>query len=535
MAEQLEKVLVPDLGGAADVEVIEIAVKPGDTVAVEDALITLEGDKASMDVPSPKAGVVAEINVKVGDKISEGALILTLEAEGATKSDTASEQPEDATAKTASAKESDSAEPKQQTTQSDPATSSVKEVKIPDIGGASDVDVIEVSVKPGDQVAADEALITLEGDKASMDVPAPFAGEVTEVKLKVGDKASEGDVILLMKTAGDASKPSEAKSDKPAAAPAKATQTKPTATKESTSNDDIHAGPAVRRTAREVGIDLTKIKGSGAKGRITKDDIKNYVKGKIQQADNGGFGLPPAPKIDFTKFGEVETQPLSKIKKISGKGLHRNWVSIPHVTQFGEADITEMEAFRQSQKEAAQQQNIKLTPLVFIMKAVVATLKEFPIFNASLDESGENIILKKYVHIGVAVDTPNGLVVPVIRDVDKKGLFDLANELGAISKKAREAGLGLADMQGGCFTISSLGGIGGTAFTPIINAPEVSILGVSRSEMKPVYQKSSNEFVPRLMLPLSLSYDHRVVDGADGARFMVSLTKRLADIRTILL
>jgi len=420
----------------------------------------------------------------------------------------------------------------------------IEKVLVPDIGGAEDIDVIEVAVKPGDTIAVDDTLITLESDKASMDVPSPSAGVVADIAVKVGDKISEGGLILNLKVSAQAKpeaaeKPKEEKpEEKPAVAEEKPKEEKPIevkAEKEVKLGVDVHAGPAVRRIAREVGIDLNKIKGTGEKGRITKDDVKNYVKTKIQQAESGGFGLPPAPQVDFSKFGEVESQALSKIKKISGMFLHRNWVSIPHVTQFGEADITEMEAFRQSQKEIAQQQGLKLTPLVFIMKAVVATLNEFPIFNASLDSSGENVIIKKYIHIGVAVDTPNGLVVPVIRNVDKKGLFDLAKELGEMSQKARETGLSLKDMQGGCFTISSLGGIGGTAFTPIINAPEVSILGVSRSEIKPVYQKAKNEFVPRLILPLSLSYDHRVVDGADGARFMVSLTQRLADIRTILL
>jgi len=420
----------------------------------------------------------------------------------------------------------------------------VEKVLVPDIGGAEDIDVIEVAVKSGDTIAVDDTLITLESDKASMDVPSPSAGVVADIAVKVGDKISEGGLILNLKVSAQAKpeaaeKPKEEKpEEKPAVAEEKPKEEKPIevkAEKEVELGVDVHAGPAVRRIAREVGIDLNKIKGTGEKGRITKDDVKNYVKTKIQQAESGGFGLPPAPQVDFSKFGEVESQALSKIKKISGMFLHRNWVSIPHVTQFGEADITEMEAFRQSQKEIAQQQGLKLTPLVFIMKAVVATLNEFPIFNASLDSSGENVIIKKYIHIGVAVDTPNGLVVPVIRNVDKKGLFDLAKELGEMSQKARETGLSLKDMQGGCFTISSLGGIGGTAFTPIINAPEVSILGVSRSEIKPVYQKAKNEFVPRLILPLSLSYDHRVVDGADGARFMVSLTQRLADIRTILL
>lgn len=409
-----------------------------------------------------------------------------------------------------------------------------KEIKIPDIGGAKQVDVIAVLIKAGDTIAIDAPLATLEGDKASMDIPSSDAGVVESVLIKVGDKVSEGTVICTIKEAGA--------TDKPVAKASSSNQTvTPLATKEvelpaptpASESSTAHASPAIRRLARELDINLSQIKGTGEKNRITKDDIKNHLS---RGASSGGTGLNllPQPVVDFAKYGAVESQPLSKIKKISGANLHRNWVMIPHVTQFVEADITELEQFRQENKDKAVKKGFKLTPLVFIIKAVVSALRKFPQFNASLDSSGEQLILKKYFHIGVAVDTPNGLVVPVIRDADKKGIFDLAKELEAISAKARDGKLTMADMQGGCFSISSLGGIGGTAFTPIINAPEVSILGVSQSSMKPVYQKDGT-FLPRLMLPLSLSYDHRVIDGADGARFSVYLSQCLSDIRTLLL
>lgn len=401
-----------------------------------------------------------------------------------------------------------------------------KEIKIPDIGTANPVDVIAVFIKAGDTIAVDTPLITLEGDKASMDVPSTEAGVVESVLIKVGDKVVEGSVICSVRVSGKqvgAGEKSEA-SLTLSVAPAPPLQTHPPISTHAHTHT-LHASPSIRRIAHELDIDLSKIKGTGEKNRITKDDIKNY----LSRGAVGGFNLLPQPIIDFSKFGTIESQPLSKIKKISGTNLHRNWVSIPHVTQFIEADITALEKFRQENKGKAAQQGFKLTPLVFIMKAVVAALKKFPQFNASLDVSGEHLILKKYFHIGVAVDTPNGLVVPVIRDVDQKDIFALAKELDQVSKKARDGKLSMTDMQGGCFSISSLGGIGGTAFTPIINAPEVAILGVSQSIMKPLYQK--NNFVPTMMLPLSLSYDHRVIDGADGARFVVYLAQCLADIK----
>ncbi len=419
---------------------------------------------------------------------------------------------------------------------------------MPDVGGAAEIDVIELLVKVGDHIKVDTPLVTLESDKATMEVPSSDAGVVKELRLKVGDKVSTGAVILVLDV-GAADQPAKvsASSSAPVAQKTVAVEAPPPVTKpiivEEEDDDvdledgvDVHAGPAVRRIAREFGVDLGLIQGSGPKSRIVKEDVQQFVKSRLSQAsttNTGGAGLPTAPVVDFAKFGPVHSLPLSRIKKVSGKNLHRNWLLVPHITQFNEVDISELEVFRLAQKAATEKQGIKLTPLVFIMKAVVASLKAFPQFNASLDSSGENLILKNYFHIGVAVDTPDGLVVPVIRDVDQKGLSVLAKELSVISEKARNKQLTANDMQGGCFSISSLGGIGGTAFTPIVNVPEVAILGVSKSSYKPVYQ--DGQFVPRLMLPLSLSYDHRVIDGADGARFIVHLSAMLADIRNLLL
>jgi pyruvate dehydrogenase E2 component (dihydrolipoamide acetyltransferase) len=420
-----------------------------------------------------------------------------------------------------------------------------QQVLVPDIGGFKDVAVIEVAVKAGDSVKAEDTLITLETDKATMDVPAPFDGVIKELKIKVGDKVSEGVLIAVMETSATAapSEPAPAPAPAPAAAPVAAAPAPvaapaPAPAASAPSGGKSHASPSIRRFARELGVDLSQVKGSAPKGRITKDDVQNFVKAALAAPRGagggvGGIQLLDMPLVDFAKFGEVESKPLSRIKKISGANLHRNWVMLPHVTQFDEADITEMEAFRKQIGAEYAKQGVKITPLAFLLKAVAATLQQFPEFNASLDASGENLILKKYYHIGVAVDTPDGLMVPVIRDVEQKGLVQLAKELGEISQKARDKKLSAADMQGGCFSISSLGGIGGTAFTPIINAPEVAILGVSRSSMKPVYQ--DGQFVPRLMLPLSLSYDHRVIDGASGARFTTALAQILSDVRRLAL
>ena len=527
-----QAVNIPDIGGAVDVDVIELLVKAGDTIAVDDPILTLESDKASMEIPSSVAGTIETVHVKVGDKVSEGALMLTVVPAGEQSTSQASKPVAEATQEKAAAEPQAAVAAQSET------------ITVPDIGGTAAVDVIEVNVAIGDVIKQEQSLITLESDKASMEVPSPLAGTVESIAMKVGDKASEGDIILTLKTT-TASTPAKSADNAPApkvSTPTKETAPAPTASKPSTpkadvGNDrDVYAGPAVRQLARELDIDLKQITGTGRKGRIQKEDLTQFVKKAMSggSANSGlGFDLPPLANIDFAKFGKVTTQPLNRIKKLTGRFLHRNWLTVPHVTQFDEADITELEAFRKLYKAKAEAQGFKLTPIVFVIKAVVAALKAFPQFNASLDETGENVILKSYYHIGVAVDTPNGLVVPVIRDADKKGIYELAAELGEISKKAREKGLTPADMQGGCFSISSLGGIGGTAFTPIVNLPEVAILGLSKSAMKPVYQ--NGEFVPRLMLPMSLSYDHRVIDGADGARFTRFLADGLADLRLALL
>ncbi|MBR9875161.1 MAG: pyruvate dehydrogenase complex dihydrolipoyllysine-residue acetyltransferase, partial [Vibrionaceae bacterium] len=425
-----------------------------------------------------------------------------------------------------------------------------KEVNVPDIGG-DEVEVTEIMVAVGDTVEEEQSLITVEGDKASMEVPAPFAGTVKEIKIAAGDKVSTGTLIMVFEVAGAAPAPAAAPAQAAApvvAAPKAEAQAAaaPAATGDFKENDEYaHASPVVRRLAREFGVNLSKVKGSGRKSRILKEDVQNYVKEALKRLESGAaasgkgdgaaLGLLPWPKVDFSKFGETEVQPLSRIKKISGANLHRNWVMIPHVTQWDNADITALEAFRKEQNaiEAKKDTGMKITPLVFIMKAVAKALEAFPAFNSSLSEDGESLILKKYVNVGIAVDTPNGLVVPVFKDVNKKGIYELSEELMAVSKKARAGKLTAADMQGGCFTISSLGGIGGTAFTPIVNAPEVGILGVSKSEMKPVW--NGKEFEPRLQLPLSLSYDHRVIDGAEGARFITYLNSCLSDIRRLVL
>lgn len=565
MANVIE-VKVPDIGNAKDVEVIEVMVKPGAVINKDDSIITLESEKSSMEIPAPESGVVKEIKLKVGDKVSEGHLILTLEAQEAAAVEEKKAEPAPAavaapvaTKAAAPSKLSDLAAKLEPTKPaavpaSAPAPAlatgkaEIKEVVVPDIGNAKDVEIIEVMVKVGDSVAEDQSIVTLEGEKATMEIPSPFTGVVKEINVTVGKRVNKNDLLMRVETqtgaavsAPVAAAPTQATEVASAAPTSSPAPTKPVAAVEtsiiSETSSEVHAGPAVRRMARELGVNLTLVRGSGPKNRIVTEDLQNYVKAQLAQAKAApaasGFAFPEMPKVDFTKFGDVETKPLSRIKKISGQNLHRNWVGIPHITQFDEADITEMEAFRVAAKAEADANGVKLTPLVFLMKAVVAALKKYPAFNSSLDSTGENLFVKKYYHVGVAVDTPNGLVVPVIRNVDQKGMFELAKELAAISTKARDKGLALADMQGGCFTISSLGGIGGTAFTPIINAPEVAILGVSKSSMKPVYKDGT--FVPRLMLPLSLSYDHRVIDGAEAARFIVYLAQQLTDIRRLLL
>ncbi|OQN45085.1 pyruvate dehydrogenase complex dihydrolipoyllysine-residue acetyltransferase [Vibrio cholerae] len=530
-AAALKEVQVPDIGGD-EVEVTEIMVKVGDVVAEEQSLITVEGDKASMEVPAPFAGTVKEIKIAAGDKVSTGSLIMVFEVAGAAPL----AAPVQAAAPAAAAA---------------PAVAALKEVQVPDIGG-DEVTVTEIMVNVGDSISEEQSLITVEGDKASMEVPAPFAGTLKEIKVATGDKVKTGSLIMVFEVAGAApvAAPVQAAAA-PAAAPAQAAT--PAAAAPATSgefqenHEYSHASPVVRRLAREFGVNLAKVKGSGRKNRILKEDVQNYVKEALKRLESGAqaaasgkgdgaaLGLLPWPKVDFSKFGDTEVQPLSRIKKISGANLHRNWVMIPHVTQWDNADITELEKFRQEQNamEAKRDTGMKITPLVFIMKAAAKALEAFPAFNSSLSDDGESLILKKYVNIGIAVDTPNGLVVPVFKDVNKKGIYELSKELAEVSKKARGGKLTAADMQGGCFTISSLGGIGGTAFTPIVNAPEVAILGVSKSEMKPVW--NGKEFAPRLQLPLSLSYDHRVIDGAEGARFITYLNECLSDIRRLVL
>lgn len=542
------EVKVPDIGGDADVEVIEVLVAVGDVIEPETGLITLETDKATMDVPAPAAGKVLELKVNVGDKVSEGSLVLILESAGTANNVT----PAVATAPAAATESSSAPVPEPASEASTESSTAVIDVKVPDIGGDTDVDVIEVLVSVGDKIDAETGLITLETDKATMDVPAPKAGVVKSVDAKVGDKVSEGSLVITLEvtTAGAPATPA-LKPAAPASAPQAASVPKPPpvphhpSAGEKNSGGKVHASPSVRRLAREFGVDLAQVKGSGRKGRILKEDVQSFVKYELSRPKmnagssvgkgSGGLQVLPPPKVDFSKFGEVEEVALTRIQKISGPNLHRNWVTIPHVTQFDEADITEMEAFRKQQNAVAEKKKlgIKITPLVFMMKAVADALKAYPVFNSSLSESGESLVMKKYYHIGIAVETPNGLVVPVVRDVDKKGIFEISKELMEISVKARDGKLKATDMQGSCFTISSLGGIGGTAFTPIVNAPDVAILGVSKSEMKPKWNGS--DFEPRLMLPLSLSYDHRVIDGAVGARFSVHLSNVLGDIRQMLL
>ncbi|HHF3231051.1 TPA: pyruvate dehydrogenase complex dihydrolipoyllysine-residue acetyltransferase [Vibrio diabolicus] len=532
-AAELKEVHVPDIGGD-EVEVTEIMVAVGDSIEEEQSLLTVEGDKASMEVPAPFAGTLKEIKVAAGDKVSTGSLIMVFETAGS-GAPAAPAAPAAVEAPAAAA----------------PAASAAKEVNVPDIGG-DEVEVTEIMVAVGDTVEEEQSLITVEGDKASMEVPAPFAGTVKEIKIAAGDKVSTGSLIMVFEVAGAAPAPAAPAQAAAPAAPAPKAEASaaaaPAATGDFKENDEYaHASPVVRRLAREFGVNLSKVKGSGRKSRILKEDVQAYVKDALKRLESGAgaaasgkgdgaaLGLLPWPKVDFSKFGETEVQPLSRIKKISGANLHRNWVMIPHVTQWDNADITALEAFRKEQNaiEAKKDTGMKITPLVFIMKAVAKALEAFPAFNSSLSEDGESLILKKYVNVGIAVDTPNGLVVPVFKDVNKKGIYELSEELMAVSKKARAGKLTAADMQGGCFTISSLGGIGGTAFTPIVNAPEVGILGVSKSEMKPVW--NGKEFEPRLQLPLSLSYDHRVIDGAEGARFITYLNSCLSDIRRLVL
>ncbi|MFA1684750.1 dihydrolipoyllysine-residue acetyltransferase [Achromobacter dolens] len=548
------QIKVPDIGDFKEVEVIEVLVAVGDTIKAEQSLITVESDKASMEIPASTGGVVKSISVKVGDKVAEGSVVLEVEAADAA-APAAKEAP-----KAEAPKQAAAAAPAAKAEAAAPAASSGPvEIEVPDIGDFKEVEVIEVMVAVGDTIKAEQSLITVESDKASMEIPASQGGVVKEVKVKVGDKVAKGSVVVVVEGSAPAAaapaakaEAAPAKSEAPAAkaeapavpaTPAAGSRPAPAAALEDANlkpGQLPHASPSVRKFARELGVNLSKVKGTGPKDRITADDVRGFVKQALAagpvaaaggSADGAALGLLPWPKVDFTKFGPVEAKPLSRIKKISGANLHRNWVMIPHVTNNDEADITDLEALRVTLNKENEKSGIKVTMLAFLIKAVVAALKKFPEFNASLD--GDNLVLKQYYHIGFAADTPNGLVVPVIRDADKKGILQIAQEMTDLSKKAREGKISPADMQGGCFSISSLGGIGGTSFTPIINAPEVAILGVSRSSHKPVWD--GKQFVPRLIVPLSLSYDHRVIDGAAAARFNAYLGALLADFRRIAL
>ena len=550
-----KQINIPDIG-SDEVTVTEVMVNVGDTISVDQSIINVEGDKASMEVPAPEAGVVKEILVNVGDKVSTGTPMLVLEAAGAAP---AADEP---TAPVADA-------PTAPVVATAPTASAIVEVNVPDIGG-DEVNVTEIMVAVGDTITEEQSLITVEGDKASMEVPAPFGGVVKEILVKSGDKVSTGSLIMRFEVAGTAPAATSASTSAPQAAASAPTTQAPQAaasaptTQAPQSNNNVsglsqeqveastgyaHATPVIRRLAREFGVNLDKVKGTGRKGRIVKEDIEAYVKTAVKAYESGattqasgngvangaGLGLLPWPKVDFSKFGEIEEVELSRINKISGANLHRNWVIIPHVTHFDKADITDLEAFRKEQNVLAEKQKlgVKITPVVFIMKAAAKALEAYPRFNSSITEDAQRLILKKYINIGVAVDTPNGLVVPVFKDVNKKGIIELSRELMEVSKKAREGKLTASDMQGGCFTISSLGGIGTTHFAPIVNAPEVAILGVSKSSMEPVW--NGKEFAPRLILPMSLSFDHRVIDGADGARFISYLGSVLADLRRLVM
>tara|TARA_R110000824_G_scaffold50961_6_gene142370 strand:- start:31763 stop:33799 length:2037 start_codon:yes stop_codon:yes gene_type:complete len=557
--KQTVDIKVPDLGGSDNVEIIEVAVSEGDEVEAEDTLITLESDKASMDVPSPHSGKIVSFTVKEGDTVSEGDVIGQMEIAGEGGDDAEEASEEQATSQARSEPE----EPAEEDDQEEAASGEPerKEIRVPDISGASDVPIIEIGVAVGDEINEEDPLITLESDKASMDVPSPYKGKLLELTVKEGDTVSEGDVIGYIEVAasGGGKKAAPKKAAPEKAAPEKAQQSKtsakPSESPAGTPSPEaqmaahkprdgklVHAGPAVRMLARELGVDLELVKPSGPKDRVLKEDVQSYVKqaianqGKAQPgtaAASGGAGIPPIPEVDFSQFGEVEEKPMGRLLKMGATNLHRSWLNVPHVTQFDEADITELEAFRKAMKAEVEAQGAKLTPLPFMVKACAFALRKFPQFNVSLKGDGETLVWKNYVHIGIAVDTPDGLMVPVVRDADKKSLVEIAKEMADLGKKAQTKKLKRDEMTGGCFTISSLGSIGGTAFTPIVNAPEVAILGVSKAQMKPVWDGSA--FQPRLMMPLSLSYDHRAINGADAARFTAFLADVLTDIRRLLL
>lgn len=550
----VENIKVPDLGDSSDVEVIEILVNEGDSVQENDSLLVLESDKAAMEIPSPKSGVIKKILVKVGDQVNEGHEIFAMEMEGeGSAEESADEAPaEEAPAATEGAAEEPEAADNEPVAEA--GATSIETIKVPDIGGDSDVEIIEVHVAVGDEINAEDALITLESDKAAMDVPSPKGGVVKALKIKVGDKVSEGSEIIELEVQGAA--PAKA-AEKPAASSqpsAPAAEKKAAPVKEEPSlaakqeafaeeaaankGTRIYAGPAVRKLARELGVDLTQVNGTGSRGRIQKEDIHEFVKARINapataSVSGGGAGIPSVADIDFSQFGEIEEVAMSKLHKVTAANMHRNWLNVPAVAQFNEADVTDLEDFRSSQRKVAEKKGVKLTPLPFLLKACAKVLQEYPQFNVSLHSSGEKLIQKKYIHIGVAVATPAGLMVPVIRDVDKKDVWQLAAEMAELGEKAKSRRLTKDDMQGACFTISSLGALGGTGFTPIVNAPEVGILGVSKTQIKPVY--INNEFVPRQMLPFSLCYDHRAVNGVDAGMFVTRLAELLSDIRLLMM
>lgn len=561
MSEQ--EIKVPDLGGADEVEVIELLVSAGDSVEAEDPLLTIETDKASVELPSPGAGKITKLTVKVGDKVKEGDVVGMMEAsdesggsDNSGDSDDSENEPEEKTED--APKEESKGQAEAQDSKPAPKKKSggsrKETVLVPPLDGMENVPVIEINVSEGDTIEADDALVTVESDKATMEIPSPYGGKVAKILVAEGDKLSEGDKLLELTVvedgddedggqdqaptdSGEEAK-SEPKTDEAAQQKEPAAQAQSSTYEPPAPGAKVHAGPAVRKLARELGADMTRIKGSGPKSRILKDDVQDYVKSQLQQSQQGGSvgtgsGIPGVKLPDFSQFGEVEREAMSRMMAVTATNMQRSWLNVPHVTQFEDADITDMEAFRKSQKAAGEKKGVKMTPLPFILKACATALAELPQFNVSLDMERKEVVRKQYIHIGIAVDTPNGLMVPVIRDVDQKGLWELAAESAELAQKARDKKLKPAEMQGACFTITSLGGIGGTAFTPIVNTPEVAILGVSKAAMKPVWDGA--EFQPRLMLPLSLSYDHRAVNGADAARFTSLLSQLMGDIRTLLL
>ena len=573
-----ETIRVPDVGSSDPVDVIEVSVKKGDSVEAEDTIVVLESDKASVEVPCPKAGTVLELLVKAGDRVKEGDPLLELDTEagdgGAEDDQSSGDEPEnepaaekDQSGDNEQGEKEEKAEPKadQKPAKKESGGTREQTIPAPDLGDIDEAEIIELSVSEGDTVEAEQTILVLESDKASLEIPSPAAGTVKKLLVKTGDKITSGTELMVLETTGGGedessddqpaeetsgdSKPGESKSgesESGGSGPARETSStqdsggigehpaKSGAAAAGRPSRNVHAGPAVRKLARETGVDLGAVPPSGPKDRILKEDVHAHIKQRMEQpAAAGGGGAPDLPEIDFSEFGPVERDELNKLRKVAARNLHRSWVTIPHVTQFDEADITELEAFRKSQNKALEKEGVKLTMLAFLVQACARALRKFPRVNSSLEPSGEALILKDYVHIGIAVDTPNGLVVPVLRDADKKGLSQIATEIGELAAKARDRKLSPADMKGASFSISSLGGIGGTAFTPIVNWPEVAILGVSRSDTKPVWD--GNAFQPRLMLPLSFSYDHRVIDGADAARFTTYLSGLLGDMRRALL